>query len=266
LASTLPPAELRRVLARPPLSRYRADPARLMADVGLSPDPWQTDLLRSSAPRTLILASRQVGKSQTSAALALREALLSPNRLVLLVSPSLRQSGELFRDKVMPLYRRLGRPVAAVRETALELALANGSRVVSLPGSEATIRGFSSVALLVIDEAARVKDALYYACRPMLAASGGALVAVTSAYAKAGWFYEAWSGAEPWRRVRVRATDCPRIAPAFLAEERAALGGRWFGMEYMTEFGEAVDAVFSHADIGAAFGSDDARPLWGAKA
>jgi transposase len=37
--------------------------------------------------------------------------------------------------------------VPAVRETALQLGLANGSRVVSLPGTEGTVRGFSKVSL-----------------------------------------------------------------------------------------------------------------------
>ncbi len=112
----------------------------------------------------------------------------------------------------------------AEAESALRLELANGSRLVSLPGTERTVRGYSGVALLVIDEAARVSDALYYSVRPMLAVSGGALLALTTPDGKRGWFYEAWSGAEPWRRVEVKARDCPRISPEFLREERRVLG------------------------------------------
>jgi hypothetical protein len=48
----------------------------------------------------------------------------------------------------------------------------NGSRIVGLPGSEGTIRGFSAVSLLLVDEASRVPDELYLAVRPMLAVSG----------------------------------------------------------------------------------------------
>src|SRR5262245_23174024 len=130
----------------------------------MSPDPWQTDLLRApSSGRVLLLASRQAGKSQTAAALALRAALLEPPSLVLLLSPTLRQSGELFNDKVLRAYNALGRPVPTVQESALTMHLTNGSRVVSLPGDEGTIRGYSGVSLLVIDEAARVPDDLYRA-------------------------------------------------------------------------------------------------------
>src|SRR5215468_8696518 len=152
------------------LNRLRADPVHLLTEAGITPDPWQAGALRSTADRMLLLASRQAGKSSVSAALAVRTALLEPGAPVLLLSPSQRQSGELFR-KVLDLYGALGRPVPAVRETALQLELANGSRVVSLPGTEGTVRGFSKVSLLVIDEAARVSDPLYCAVRPMLAVS-----------------------------------------------------------------------------------------------
>jgi hypothetical protein len=198
----------------------------------------------------LLLASRQTGKSLTAAALALKTALLEPGQLVLLLSPTQRQSGELFQDKVLRLYHRLGRPQAALQETQLALKLTNGSRVVSLPGAnDAAVRGYSRVALLVIDEAARVKDSLYRAVRPMLAVSGGRLIALSSAYAKLGWFYESWTGGEDWQRVKVVARDCPRIPPAFLEEERRELGQRWYEMEYEGIFGDLLGAVFRGEDI-----------------
>ncbi len=196
-----------------------------------------------------------------AAALALREALLVPGSLVLLLSPTLRQSGELFRDKVLRLYHALGKPVPATRLTALTLELANGSRIVSLPGEEGTVRGYSGVALLVIDEAARVADELYAAARPMLAVSGGRLVALSTPFGKRGWFYEEWTGGGDWGRVQVTAEECPRIEAAFLAEERRALGERWFCQEYFTSFEDAIDAVFLNEHILGAH-DDSLRPLF----
>lgn len=197
-----------------------------------------------------------------AAALALRTALLEAPALVLLLSPTLRQSGELFR-KILDLYRALGRPVppAGPRDNALRMELANGSRVISLPGTEETIRGYSGARLLVIDEASRVPDALYYAVRPMLAVSRGRLVALSTPWGKRGWFYEAWAGGDAWHRVRITADQCPRIAPEFLAEERVALGERWFRQEYCCSFEDVIDAVFSQADIDAAV-CDNLPPLF----
>jgi hypothetical protein len=240
----------RKEAASDTLAPLRQDPARLLTQAALTADPWQTALLRSSADRTLILASRQVGKSLTAGALALREALLNPGSLTLLLSPSLRQSGELFREKFLMLYSALGRPLAATQESALQLTLSNGSRVVSLPGSEATIRGFSSVDLLVIDEAARVPDDLYGAVRPMLAVSKGKLVCLSTAYAQQGFFYETWKNGGPeWARVKITAEECGRIDPAFLAEERAVLGERIYSREYRCVFSSADDAVFDPVAI-----------------
>src|SRR5260370_41611855 len=165
------------------LAQLRADPSQIMVRAGQSPDPWQQQLLTTDAARMLLLASRQAGKSQVAAALALGTALLKPRSPVLLLSPTLRQSGELFR-KVLDLFNAIGRPLAVVAESALRLELSNGSRILSLPGTEATVRCFSGVAMLIIDEAARVADSLYYSVRPMLPVSQGRLVALSTPFAK----------------------------------------------------------------------------------
>jgi hypothetical protein len=130
-----------------------------------------------------------------------------------------------------------------------------------LPGDEKNIRGHSGVARLVIDEAARVEDALYYAVRPMLAVSQGRLVALSTPFGKRGWFHDEWHGEGVWERVKITAYDCPRIAPEFLAEERRALGERRFAQEFLCDFSECIDAVFAYADIQAAL-SDDVKPLF----
>ncbi len=227
-----------------------------MSETGQAPDPWQAALLRGHDQRILLLASRQSGKSQTAGALALVTAIREPRSLILLLSPTERQSGELFKDKVLPLYRTLCREAPAVQETALTLALANGSRIIALPGKEETIRSYSGVRLLVIDEASRVPDSLYRSVRPMLAVSQGRLLALTTPWGKRGWFYEEWVGQAAWRRVKIRAADCPRITAAFLAEERAALGERWFNQEYNVSFEDMIGSLFSQADLDRAFTSD----------
>jgi hypothetical protein len=156
----------------------------------------------------------------------------------------------------MRLYNALDRPVPTVQETQLSMQLENGSRIVSLPGDEGTIRGYSGVALLVIDEAARVPDDLYRAVRPMLAVSRGRLVCLSTPFGKRGFFYEEWISDNPWERVEIRAKDCPRIDPEFLEEEKAALGERWFRQEYFCSWEETIDAVFAHADVMAAIDND----------
>src|SRR5262245_64228338 len=104
-----------------------------MTLAGFQPDPWQARVLRSDAPAMLLLCSGQSGKSTTAAALAVRTALLRPGSLVLLLSPTLRQSGELFKDKVLKLYGALGRPVRPGRSAARSPASPTGGALSPCP-------------------------------------------------------------------------------------------------------------------------------------
>jgi hypothetical protein len=151
------------------------DPVTLAELAGFDPDAWQRDVLRSDAHQIIMLVSRQGGKSTVSSVRALHKALFAPGSLVLLLAPSYRQSKELFR-KVKAAYACLPDARRIASESALEMEFANGSRIVALPGKEETIRGFSGVALLIVDEASLVPDALYQAIRPMLAVSGGSIL------------------------------------------------------------------------------------------
>src|SRR5262245_47546329 len=249
-----------RPAARRTLDELAIDPDQVMTRANLKPDGWQHQVLASRMAQILLLCSRQAGKSTVASALAVRAALMQPEALVLVLSPSLRQSGELFR-KVLNHFNALNRPVPVKSESALRIEFANGSRVISLPGDEGTIRGFSGVTLLIIDEAARVLDDLYCAVRPMLAVSQGKLIALSTPFGQRGWFFEAWRSTEEWERIQVPADQCPRISPEFLAAERRVLGERWFRQEYMCSFEDTIDAVFSYADIQAAM-SDDVEPLF----
>jgi hypothetical protein len=162
----------------------------------------------------------------------------------------------------MHFYHSLPNAPAVEQESALRVELVNGSRIVALPGKEQTIRGYAGVDLLVIDEAARVPDALYYSVRPMLAVSGGRLIALSTPFGKRGFFHQEWTaGGSDWHRTKITAYDVPRISAEFLEEERRALGDWWFRQEYMVEFVETVDQVFSHDLILEAM-SADVHPLW----
>src|SRR5215208_1496350 len=239
-------------------------------ELGIVPDAWQKEFLRSSADRVLLNCSRQSGKSTMSAVIALHRALYYPGSLVLCLAPALRQSQELF-GKVADFYRDLGRPVAPQGERKLSLELENGSRIITLPGSEKTIRGFSGAALLLVDEASRVDDALYFAIRPMLAVSGGALVMLTTPYGKRGVFYEEWlseAGAEAgssaggaWEKFEVPASQCPRISETFLMEEEESLPPFIFRQEYKCSFEETEDQVFTTDLIDRAVTSE-VKPLF----
>jgi hypothetical protein len=240
--------------------RLALDRAAFARALGLEPDPWQERLLRSSSDRVLLNCCRQSGKSTMTGIIALHRALYHPGSLILCLAPALRQSQELF-TKILRFYRDLRRPVAPEVERKLSLELENRSRIVALPGSEKTIRGFSGVSLLILDEAARVKDEDYYGVKPMLAVSGGSLMMLTTPYGKRGVFYEEWTSGAGWERYEVKAEEVPRITPEFLEEERAALPSWVYRQEYLTSFEETEDQVFTTDMIDRAV-TNEVKPLF----
>jgi len=206
-----------------------------MRNLGMNPDPWQIEVLEADHPRLLLNCCRQAGKSTVVALLALAEAIFRPFTKILLLSRSHRQSTELFRV-VTGFYYRLGEPIKLTK-TKAELQLTNESRIVCLPCREDTIRGFSDVGLLIIDEAARVPDDLYRAVRPMLATSAGRLICLSTPYGKRGFFYDCWArGGADWARIEIPADQVPRIKPQFLEQERRSLGESWYRQEYCCSF------------------------------
>lgn len=237
------------------------DPVLLARDAGIEPDPWQSDLLRSTASRILELAARQVGKTTTTGLIALNTAIYKPASLSLILSPSERQSAEMLRT-INGIHGRL-REVPKLRsDSVMKMELANGSRIIALPGSEKTTRGYAAVDLAIIDEASRVEDDLIAAVRPMLATTRGRLIALTTPRGKRGWFYESWiDEVGPWERFRITPDLCPRLTPEFLAEELKALGPARYSEEYGLEFRDDDEAVFPAGVIRAAF-TQEVAPLW----
>jgi hypothetical protein len=231
--------------------RLALDRAAFAEDLGIMPDRWQRDLLASPSMRILLNCCRQSGKSTMASIIALHRALYYPGSLVLCLAPSLRQSRELY-VKLAGHYQDLGRPVPPTAERRLSLELENGSRVLTLPGTERTVRGFSKVSLIVADEASRVPDELYYAVRPMLAVSGGSLLMLSTPWGRRGVFWEEWTEGEGWQRYEVPASQCPRISDEFLEEERRGLPDWVYRQEYECSFEETEDQIFGHDLIEAA--------------
>lgn len=225
------------------------------------PDERQAEVLRATAKRGILNCTRQWGKSTVAAAKAVHRLCTQPNCLVLVASPSARQSAELVR-KAAGMLARMGMRVRGDGDNEISLQLGNGSRLVGLPGCDGTVRGFSAVSLLLIDEAAQVEDRIYQALCPMLAVSNGDLWLMSTPYGKRGFFYEAWEfGGPAWMRVHVPATECARISKIFLEEQRRSAGDLWFRQEYMGEFVDNGAGLFGRDLVEAAL-DHRIEPLW----
>jgi hypothetical protein len=242
------------VLPRPQVPVPTA--VEIMQRAGLEPDLWQLQVLKSQSSRILLNCCRQSGKSCVVSVAALAHSMAVPQALTLILSPSERQSSETFRQ-LLTFYRPWATTLPPEAQTQLKLELRNGSRILALPGSsDSTIRGFSRVGLLIIDEASRVSDSLYGSARLMMAVSTGRLIALSTPFGKRGWWYTAWSEGLGWQRVMVTAEQCSRISASFLAEERASLPPLLYESEYCCRFVDVIDQVFLTEQVQAALSSD----------
>ena len=180
--------------------RMACDPVELFGHAVGEPDPWQIDVLRSSATQVIINTSRQAGKSSVLAAKVAHRLLFRPPTRVAICGPSLFQSLLSFSE-VSKTIVRVARPNVYERETRVVLELKNGSKCWALPGTERTVRGLSALDMLVVDEASRVDDALIAGVRPMLAVKAGTLILASTPWARLGTFYQTWiAGGEDWQR------------------------------------------------------------------
>ena len=222
------------------------------------PDPWQQQFLTSRAQAVMLNCCRQSGKSTTTAIVALHTAIYDPG-LVLCVSPSLRQSRELFA-KVIAFLKAL-EPVEPLEEdNKSSCELRNGSRIVSLPGDPDTVRGYSAPKLVITDEAAYVSDAMQAAIAPMLAVSQGRQIDMSSPNGKRGYYYENWMHGEGIERIKIVGRECARISAEFLEQQRKKLGPALFAQEFEGEFTDADTSAFSSELIALAL-VDDFEPF-----
>jgi hypothetical protein len=227
--------------------------------LNFTPDPWQQQLLRSTSRWVMLNCCRQSGKSTTTSIVALHTAIYDPGALVLCVSPSLRQSRELFA-KIIAFLKRLEPVVPLEEDNKSSCELSNGSRIVSLPGDPDTVRGYSAPKLVITDEAAYVSDAMQAAIAPMLAVSQGRQIDMSSPNGRRGYFYENWAHGEGIERIRIVGRQCPRISAEFLEQQRKKLGPTLYAQEFEGEFNDSDTSAFNSELIEMAL-VDDFEPF-----
>jgi Terminase large subunit, T4likevirus-type, N-terminal len=229
------------------------DPVFLFERVIGAPDPWQSELLHAEDEFILVLASRQVGKSTTIACIVW--SLLAKGKFIVLCAPSQRQAAELYK-KVMGFRNRSH--IMSIRSTQTELELSNGGRLVCAPSSSDTIRGYSAVDLICLDEAAFADDETITALMPMRAENGKIFMSTTPNGAR-GFFYEVWKEGKV-RRINARSVEIPRLARK-VAFDKAHLPSVKFEVEHLCSFIGSGRPYFNPVAIEAAL-SQEVVPLW----
>ena len=259
---------------------YRDDIVAWVHDVQkIEPDDFQIQFLEARDMEIILLWARQTGKTDMAALKASHKARYEPGSLSLVVSATQRQAGILQRranhamlraattikygdwKKVREVegweydpYDPAGEGGRIVKQSVLSLELMNESQIISVPASPETVRGYSPD-LIIIDEAAWVRDAVYNAIRPMRAAKSVQLVSISSANATQGFFYEDWKNEDiDALKIKMTSDECPRTTEEFLKEERKrCVNEDIFLREYYCIFMNPQGSLFTEELINSMF-------------
>lgn len=248
-------------------------------ELGFDSYQWQDKILYPSLKWKLLLTCRQAGKSTAVAAKVEPVCRFEPGSDALIVCPAQDQSKEVMH-KVADFINLRDDPYLT-GDAVYEKVWKNRSRVMALPGSERSVRGYSDPRFIIFDEAARIGDATYNAAIPMTAAGVTEVLALSTPWGKRGWFYRAWHDQSgTWDKVMV--TVRWRLAPdemslvqgppedemqdyyakrgvsfyyserhtkAFCERMLGEIGPLWYRQEYQCEFIDLVTGVFTDSVV-----------------
>ena len=209
--------------------------------------PYQIRMLDAmkNNRKVAILASRQVGKSQVSAAYLLWYALFNEDKVALIASNKLSNALEMisrirYMYETVPDWLKPG--ITTDGWNKLSVGFTNKSRIISTATSESSGRGLS-IALLFCDELAfvgrNIQQEFWKSISPTLS-TGGACIISSTPNGEGDLFSEIWHGAEVgsngFAPVFVAWNEPPGRDEKFKAEQIAQLGELAWNQEYDCQF------------------------------
>ncbi len=157
--------------------------------VGVELWPHQLEFMTCGTRIVVVASARQIGKSTACAIKAIHTAFSRQSK-VLVVSPSLRQSGLMFATIRQYIQESELLRGSLVDDTKTYIKLSNGSELWCLPDSPAQIRGFSKVTTVIIDEANFCSQELLRAVQySLLTVPESQLFMISSPWSIEHWFY-----------------------------------------------------------------------------
>ena len=190
---------------------------------------------------------RQTGKSMTIAIFSALEALRYKDGHIVIVAPTDRQAGELFK-KISDFIANSPFTQNVKSITQRQIVLNNGCRIAAYPigDSGATIRGLTAN-VLIMEEAAYIKDSIVnQVLLPMIAATKGKVVKISTPFGM-NHFYRSFQADDSYESHRYTWEDAIKVEHftiEFIEEQRKQCTSLEFKTEYGAEFIEDSDAYF----------------------
>ena len=196
----------------------------------------------------VVATGRQYGKSLLAQNLMLYWLLQTNNSKGAWVSPIYNQSKKVFQE----LSSAANDIIVSSNKADLTMVFLNGSTLQFLSAERYdSIRGFS-FSHMVVDEAAFIKEiAMQEAILPTLSALGKKCLIISTPKSK-NWFYSAYlkgvNSDNDYISFRGISTDNPHISQEFITEQSKSLPQEIYKQEYLAEFSESGNDVFSGVD------------------
>ena len=216
------------------------------------PHPGQRAIIDGFADSThkfgVVATGRQFGKSLLAQNLMLYWLLKTSGQKGAWIAPVYNQCKKVFSEITNAAHEI----IIKQNKADLTIEFVNGSTIQFLSTDNYnTIRGFS-FNYMVVDEAAFVKEeAVNEAVMPTLSALGKKCLIISTPKSK-NWFYTHYlkgidEGGD-YISFRGISTDNPHISQTFIEEQRKSLPYEIFRQEYMAEFSEATNDVFTNLE------------------
>lgn len=213
--------------------------------IKIKPDKWQKEFLKTLGNKVL-RSGRQVGKSTIVAIGAGEYAVKHKNKTILVVAATERQAYLLFEKVLSHIYINHKKMICKGKDrpTKSKLMLTNGSTIHCLPTGESGygIRGYT-VDLLIADEAAYIKEAVWDAVTPMMATTKGEQWLLSTPYGKKGYFYDCFNDPS-FSSFHISSEDCPRVDKDYLALEKQRKTKLGYAQEYLGQFVDELRQFF----------------------
>ena len=207
------------------------------------PSPKQAEVMDSDARYLILCCNRQWGKTTTIALKALHRAITIPDQTIVILSRSKMQANILI-ERARMFAVRLGKKIRRAMGHQFSLKLDNGSQIFAVAHTTDTSVG-PTANVLIVDEAALVKDLVYFSVSPTTARTHGDIWLMSTPRRPAGFFYNVWHSDDArWHRIFSPVSDCPDIDPAFLEMQKRADEVK-YNQDFLCMFQQPADRLFS---------------------
>lgn len=197
----------------------------------------------------VVATGRQFGKSLLAQNMMLYWLLQTPNQKGSWITPVYNQAKKVFDE----LTNAANTIITKQNKADLTITFINGSTLQFLSTDNYnTIRGFS-FNYVVLDEAAYIKqEAIEQAVMPTLTAIGKKCLIISTPKSK-NWFYEYFLRGNTPNNVYISfkgiSRDNPYVDKDFLIEQHRSLPRDIYYAEYLAEFTDAGNDVFTNLDL-----------------